>query len=93
MPRSTAELLAFGTATAGACDDLIQATKLARAMVCDWGMSERLGELAWQGQSAAHRSAVDAVADALLEHETLTGSDIATILATVTSTRPRQLAA
>ena len=38
-----AELLVFNEHTAGAANDLEQATKLARRMVTQWGMSERLG--------------------------------------------------
>ncbi|MCB0995280.1 MAG: ATP-dependent zinc metalloprotease FtsH [Acidimicrobiales bacterium] len=39
----TAEEMIFGDPTTGAADDIDRATKLARAMVCDYGMSERLG--------------------------------------------------
>ncbi|HZD41324.1 MAG TPA: AAA family ATPase, partial [Terriglobales bacterium] len=38
-----AERLTFNDITNGAADDLKQATRLARRMVCQWGMSERLG--------------------------------------------------
>ena len=38
-----AERLVFDDPTAGAADDLKQATRLARLMVTQWGMSERLG--------------------------------------------------
>src|SRR3989339_127394 len=38
-----AEKLIFNQLTTGAANDLEQATKLARKMVCDWGMSEILG--------------------------------------------------
>ncbi|TAL71135.1 MAG: ATP-dependent metallopeptidase FtsH/Yme1/Tma family protein [Bacteroidetes bacterium] len=38
-----AEKLVFNQLTTGAANDLEQATKLARKMVCDWGMSEILG--------------------------------------------------
>jgi cell division protease FtsH len=33
----------FGDITSGARSDLKQATRLARLMVCDWGMNENLG--------------------------------------------------
>ena len=40
-----AEQLIFGQMTTGAGDDLEKATELARRMVCEWGMSERLGPM------------------------------------------------
>ncbi|KMQ49505.1 Cell division protein FtsH [Chitinispirillum alkaliphilum] len=39
----TSERLIFGDVTNGAAQDLKQATDIARKMVCNWGMSERLG--------------------------------------------------
>ncbi|MCE9547925.1 MAG: ATP-dependent zinc metalloprotease FtsH [Planctomycetia bacterium] len=42
-----AEKLIFHELTAGAENDLTQATKLARRMVAHWGMSERLGPVAY----------------------------------------------
>jgi len=47
-----AEELVFGTGSTGAHDDLVVATELARKMVREWGMSERLGHLAWGSQAA-----------------------------------------
>ncbi len=47
-----AEELVFGEASSGAQDDLVAATQLARTMVREWGMSERLGHLAWGSQGA-----------------------------------------
>ena len=41
-----AEKLVFGEFSAGAENDLTQATRLARKMVSNWGMSERVGPLA-----------------------------------------------
>jgi len=38
-----AEKEVFGDITSGAGDDLSQATQLARRMVCQWGMSDRVG--------------------------------------------------
>ena len=111
-----AEELVFGVASTGAHDDLITATELARKMVREWGMSERLGHLAWGSQAQvflgedlihtrdysdetarlideetehilsaqasvarntlkAHRHTLDAVAAALLTHETLSGDE------------------
>ncbi len=42
----------IGTATSGAELDLKQATKLARKMVVDWGMSERIGPVAFGEERA-----------------------------------------
>lgn len=109
-----AEELALGEITSGASGDIQQATKLARHMVCDWGMSP-LGPIAYgenqdtvflgrditrsqhmseetsrkidlevrhlvDGQYARattiikeHRDALDKIAAALLEHETIDG--------------------
>ena len=47
-----AEELTFGVASTGAHDDLISATELARRMVREWGMSDKLGHLAWGSNSA-----------------------------------------
>jgi cell division protease FtsH len=43
-----AEKLVFGEYSAGAENDLAQVTKLARRMVAHWGMSERLGPVAYR---------------------------------------------
>jgi cell division protease FtsH len=43
MGGRVAEELVFGDITSGARGDLKQATRLARLMVCDWGMSRDLG--------------------------------------------------
>ncbi len=40
-----AEMIKFGDITNGAANDIENATKLARKMVCEWGMSKRLGPL------------------------------------------------
>jgi cell division protease FtsH len=42
-----AEELVFGEMSTGGADDLVSASALARRMVQEWGMSERLGEMAW----------------------------------------------
>ncbi len=42
-----AEELVFKQVTTGASNDLERATDLARKMVCEWGMSEKLGPLAF----------------------------------------------
>jgi cell division protease FtsH len=47
MGGRVAEELTFGQKTTGAGNDIEQATNMARAMVCEWGMSERMGPLAF----------------------------------------------
>ncbi|RLB12846.1 MAG: cell division protein FtsH, partial [Deltaproteobacteria bacterium] len=42
-----AELIAFDELTTGSGNDYEQATALARSMVCEWGMSEKLGPLTY----------------------------------------------
>ena len=39
------EEMFFGDITSGAADDIRQATRIARHMVCDWGMSDRIGPI------------------------------------------------
>jgi cell division protease FtsH len=46
MGGRAAEKLIFETASSGAENDLKQATKLARKMILDWGMSERFESIA-----------------------------------------------
>ena len=46
-----AELIIFNKYTTGAANDIQQATKLARSMVCKWGMSDRIGPMAIGEQS------------------------------------------
>ncbi len=41
----SAEELTFGDVTTGAGDDLNRATEIARAMICEYGMSEKLGSI------------------------------------------------
>src|SRR6202163_1825605 len=42
-----AEEIIFGRMTTGAGNDIEKATEIARKMVCEWGMSEKLGPLAY----------------------------------------------
>ena len=44
-----AESLVFGVVSSGAGDDLQKATGLARRMVSEWGMSEKVGPMAFGG--------------------------------------------
>ncbi|MCB0393439.1 MAG: ATP-dependent zinc metalloprotease FtsH [Bdellovibrionales bacterium] len=43
-----AEEIIFGDYTTGAGNDIERATEIARRMVCEWGMSEKLGPLAFE---------------------------------------------
>jgi len=45
MGGRAAEQLALGDASTGASNDLEKATELARKMVCEWGMSDKLGPI------------------------------------------------
>jgi cell division protease FtsH len=112
-----AEELVFGHQSTGAQNDLVGNTELARKMVREWGMSDRIGPMAWGGQGAVflgddlmhtrdysdetarvideeverilrdeeqrcrkvlaeYRPGLDAVATALLERETLAGTEV-----------------
>ena len=50
MGGRVAEKIVFGHLNSGAANDLEQATNIARRMVREWGMSESVGPMAWQGQ-------------------------------------------
>ena len=117
-----AEETVFGVTSTGAANDLVQGTELARKMVSEWGMSDRVGPMAWgshaqvflgedlvsgrdysdetarvideeverilrtqqdRARSALveHRPALDRIAAALLEHETISGTQIAELVA------------
>ena len=47
MGGRAAEMLVFNELTTGAKADIQMATDMARSMVCEWGMSEKLGPLAY----------------------------------------------
>ncbi|MES2525518.1 MAG: ATP-dependent zinc metalloprotease FtsH [Bdellovibrionota bacterium] len=51
MGGRVAEELVYGEMTNGASNDIERATDLARNMVCNWGMSERLGPINYTKQS------------------------------------------
>jgi len=117
MGGRIAEELIYGVVSTGANNDLQGATELARKMVREWGMSSRVGPMAWGSQGAVflgddlmhsrdysdetarvideeverilreqeercrqtlrhYRTGLDAVAAALLEHETIDGSEV-----------------
>jgi cell division protease FtsH len=117
MGGRMAEELVFGVISTGANNDLVGATELARKMVREWGMSQRVGPMAWGSQGQVflgedlmhtrdysddtarvideeverilreqeercrqilleNRKGLDLVARALLEHETIDGSEV-----------------
>ena len=110
-----AEQVVFDSTSTGAADDLASATSLARRMVSEWGMSDRVGPAAWNVGPASdvtarivdeeverllreqdaravalltrHRAALDALADRLLEVETIEGAEVQR-LATVSAVVP-----
>ncbi|TET94328.1 MAG: ATP-dependent metallopeptidase FtsH/Yme1/Tma family protein [Candidatus Zixiibacteriota bacterium] len=53
MGGRIAELLVYNQLDTGAGNDLERATKLARKMVCNWGMSEKLGPVTF-GRTVEH---------------------------------------
>ncbi len=122
MGGRVAEKLVFGHLNSGAANDLEQATGIARRMVREWGMSDRVGPMAWAGQQAVflgedlmssqreysddtaklldeeiarilneqeqramdllteHRRGLELIAEALLEHETIDGPEVARLI-------------
>jgi cell division protease FtsH len=52
MGGRIAEELVFGVISTGANNDLVTSTELARKMVREWGMSDRIGPMAWGSQGA-----------------------------------------
>jgi len=124
-----AEELVFGVISTGANNDLQVSTELSRKMVREWGMSKRIGPMAWGAQGAVflgedimhsrdysdetariideeverilreqedrcrdtlrtYRPALDAVAAALLEHETIDGAEVHRIITEVMGEAP-----
>ncbi|TVR26182.1 MAG: ATP-dependent metallopeptidase FtsH/Yme1/Tma family protein [Ilumatobacter sp.] len=122
MGGRVAEMIVFGKLNSGAANDLEQATGIARRMVREWGMSERVGPMAWAGQQQVflgddlmsnqreysddtaklldeeisriltdqesrarelltkHRRGLELIAEALLEHETIDGPEVAKLI-------------
>ncbi len=132
MGGRIAEELKFGVMSAGAKSDIENATRLARSMVCEWGMSEKLGPVSFgeeQGEMflgrefgqrsrnyseqtaveidaevkkiilgqydlarkilSEQRPALDRIAEALLEFETLDAEEVHTLMAGGTITRAK----
>jgi cell division protease FtsH len=121
MGGRCAEELVFGVISTGANNDLVGSTELARKMVSEWGMSSRVGPMAWGSSGEVflgedlihtrnysdetarvideeverilrdqedrcrvtlreHRHGLDLVARALLEHETIDGSEVTRLI-------------
>ena len=121
MGGRCAEDLVFGVISTGANNDLVGSTELARKMVAEWGMSARVGPMAWGSSGEVflgedlihtrnysdetarvideevetilrrqedrcketlreHRHGLDLVARALLEHETIDGSEVTRLI-------------
>ncbi len=130
MGGRAAEEVALGSPTTGAGNDIERVTELARKMVCEWGMSEKMGPLAFgkkeeqiflgreiaqhkdyseltaieidrevkamvsesferaKGLLLENREALDNLAKALLEYESLDGEEIEDVIATGRLSRP-----
>lgn len=122
MGGRVAELLVYGDLSTGASNDLVGNTDLARRMVREWGMSDKIGPAAWGSQNQVflgddllhsgdqysgatseiidsevqrilresearatefltlHRDGLNKVAAALLERETIEGSEVAALI-------------
>jgi len=122
MGGRVAEIIVFGHLNSGAANDLEQATGIARRMVREWGMSDRVGPQAWSSQQATflgddlmsagreysddtaklideevarilteqearatevirqHAKGLELIAEALLEHETIDGPEVARLI-------------
>jgi cell division protease FtsH len=134
MGGRVAEEVFFSQQTTGAGNDIEVATELARKMVCEWGMSDKVGPLAFGkkqeeiflGREFAQRhdyseqtaieidseirklvtdnyerakkvisedkKTLEAIAEALLEYETLDHADIETLMAGRALDRPKPTA-
>src|SRR3989338_3722949 len=56
MSGREGEKIISGAISTGAKDDLEKATNLARKMVCEWGMSEKIGPIIYSDQNSAFLS-------------------------------------
>jgi cell division protease FtsH len=127
MGGRCAEELVFGVISTGANNDLVGSTELARKMVGEWGMSSRVGPMAWGSSGQVflgedlihtrdysdetarvideeverilreqedrcrvtlrqHRNALDLVARALLERETIDGAEVTRLIGVAAGT-------
>ena len=83
MGGRAAEEIVFETVTTGAANDIQQATNLARAMVTQYGMSEKFGLMGLEKNAydeairllSDDREAMDKIAAFLIEKETITGKE------------------
>ncbi|MDA8209806.1 MAG: cell division protein FtsH, partial [Actinomycetota bacterium] len=50
MGGRVAEMIIYGDLSTGASNDLVRNTELARKMVREWGMSDKIGPMAWGSQ-------------------------------------------
>ena len=91
-----AEELVFETVTTGASNDIEKATKIARAMVTQYGMSKKFGLMGLEVSRILkecyeeakkileeNRFAMDEIAKFLIEKETITGKEFMKILSEV----------
>ena len=77
MGGRVAEILVFDQLDTGAGNDLERATKIARKMVCNWGMSEKLGpvvfgkkdEHVFLGKEMGHTADYSEATAVLIDHE------------------------
>ncbi|MDZ7816045.1 MAG: ATP-dependent zinc metalloprotease FtsH [Planctomycetota bacterium] len=122
MAGRASELLFLGNVSTGAQNDIEKVTELARRMVCEWGMSDKVGPINFQSSAAVpgfeelgkkreyseetarliddeisiiikdcskrcadiieeHREILVAIAENLIEQETLTASEVGEIIA------------
>jgi cell division protease FtsH len=76
-----AERLMVGTITTGASDDIERATQLAKRMVTEFGMSEKLGSVRYAGQRLQYMSTpVEDASDSSLETRALVDDEVRRII-------------
>ena len=80
MGGRVAEELVFGDITSGAASDIQQATKIARAMVTQYGMSERLGTIDYSTEQDTFLGAMNKETKASQETQMLIDEEIKRIV-------------